>query len=135
MLAYPVDLTPAEEGGYVVTFPDVPEAITQGDTLEEALAQASLALDAALSFYTDAGQPLPAPSAPNGKRLVEPSPEEREWLAAYQEALSSTPGRAPVKASLAVEPELLRALRSRGAGWQGIVNQAVREWLRAHPAA
>ena len=33
MFEYPVLLTPAEEGGFVVTFPDVPEAITQGEDL------------------------------------------------------------------------------------------------------
>ena len=37
MLAYPVTLTPEKEGGYVVTFRDIPEAITQGETVEEAL--------------------------------------------------------------------------------------------------
>ncbi|WP_238329470.1 type II toxin-antitoxin system HicB family antitoxin [Mannheimia haemolytica] len=34
---YPALFTPAEEGGFVVTFPDLPEAITQGDTFEEAM--------------------------------------------------------------------------------------------------
>ncbi|VEB83592.1 transcriptional regulator [Citrobacter koseri] len=31
-MRYPVNLIPAEEGGYVVSFPDIPEALTQGDT-------------------------------------------------------------------------------------------------------
>ena len=36
-LSYPAILTPdLEEGGFVVTFPDLPEAITQGDTLKQA---------------------------------------------------------------------------------------------------
>lgn len=38
MFAYPFKLTPdKKDGGYVVTFPDIPEAITQGETKEEAL--------------------------------------------------------------------------------------------------
>jgi hypothetical protein len=40
--SYPATLTPAEEGGYVVTFRDIPEAITQGDSLEDSLAQAAI---------------------------------------------------------------------------------------------
>lgn len=37
MLAYPADFTPAEEGGFVVTFPDIPEAITEGDDEQDAI--------------------------------------------------------------------------------------------------
>jgi antitoxin HicB len=36
MFDYPVELTSAEEGGFIVTFPDVPEAITQAEDLMEA---------------------------------------------------------------------------------------------------
>ena len=34
--AYPVSLA-AEDGGYVITCRDIPEAVTQGDSLEDAL--------------------------------------------------------------------------------------------------
>ena len=37
---------------FVVTFPDVPEAITQGEDEDEALLRAVDALETALSFYT-----------------------------------------------------------------------------------
>jgi antitoxin HicB len=72
MLAYPVKLTPDKEsGGYVVTFPDIPEAITQGETVEEALEMAQDALETALDFYFDDRRPVPAPSkAKRGQRLV-----------------------------------------------------------------
>lgn len=43
-LNYPVHLKAAEEGGFVVTFPQVREAITQGDDEVEALANAVDAL-------------------------------------------------------------------------------------------
>jgi antitoxin HicB len=64
-------LKAAEEGGFVVTFPQVPEAITQGDNEGEALANAVDALETALSFYIDAGRGLPKPA--KGKRTVRPS--------------------------------------------------------------
>jgi antitoxin HicB len=70
-LNYPVHLKAAEEGGFVVTFPQVPEAITQGDDEGEALANAVDALETALSFYIDAGRDLP--KAGKGKRTVRPS--------------------------------------------------------------
>jgi antitoxin HicB len=60
--AYPYELQPQPEGGFTVTFPDVPEAITQGDTEKAAAAMAEDALVTALSFYTDHAEPLPCPS-------------------------------------------------------------------------
>lgn len=47
---YPVRLTPAEDGGFVVTFRDVPEAITQGDDEADAMAMAREALISAMDF-------------------------------------------------------------------------------------
>ncbi len=39
---YAVKLTPdKDDGGYVVTCRDLPEAITQGDTMEDALSEAA----------------------------------------------------------------------------------------------
>ena len=60
-----------EVDAYVVTFPDVPEAITQGDTIEDGMAMGSEALTLALTFYTEKNKDLPAPSAPKrGQRMV-----------------------------------------------------------------
>ena len=47
---------------FLVTFPDVPEAITQGDSIEEAERVAYDALATALDFYVDANQAFPTPS-------------------------------------------------------------------------
>lgn len=63
MLAYPVQLTRDKtSGGFVVTFPDIPEAITQGETIEESLKMAKDALETALDFYFDDRRPVPTPS-------------------------------------------------------------------------
>lgn len=69
-MEYPARFTPAEEGGYVVTFRDVPEAITQGDTLEEAMLMASDALVSALECYTETGRQLPIASAKEQGELL-----------------------------------------------------------------
>lgn len=72
MLRYPANFKAAEEGGFVVTFPDVPEAITQGESIEDALLHAAGALTSALDFYIEDGSPIPAPSKPKrGQRVVE----------------------------------------------------------------
>lgn len=85
MLDYPVILQAQPEGGFVVTFPDVPQAITQGEDEAEALLYAVDALETALSFYMDDRLPLPTPSKPKrGQKTVRPSALESGKLGVYQ---------------------------------------------------
>ena len=63
MFNYPVTLThDAADGGFVVTFADIPEAISQGETEAEAMKAAYAALETALDFYFDDKRAVPAPS-------------------------------------------------------------------------
>jgi len=72
MLQYPANFEAAEEGGYVITFPDIPEAITQGEDIEDAKVHAADVLESALDWYLESGQPIPAPSKPKrGQHLIE----------------------------------------------------------------
>ena len=85
MFDYPVILEAQPEGGFVVTFTDVPEAITQGEDEDEALLYAVDALESALSFYVDDRKPLPVPSkAKRGQKTVRPSALECAKLGVYQ---------------------------------------------------
>lgn len=59
--AYPCQLTPDEEGGFVVTFRDVPEAATGGREHAEALAMAEDALATALVGYVHEEWEIPVP--------------------------------------------------------------------------
>jgi antitoxin HicB len=84
MFDYPVKLTPDGET-VLVTFPDVPEAITFGADEAEALMYAVDALETALSFYVDARKPLPVVSkAARGQKTVRPSALECAKLGVYQ---------------------------------------------------
>jgi len=71
-MQYPAKFTADKEtGGYVVTFPDVPEVHTEGDTMEEAIQRAAEALELGLTFYTEKSKDLPVPGAPKrGMRMV-----------------------------------------------------------------
>ncbi|OXE37206.1 MAG: hypothetical protein CGW95_02955 [Phenylobacterium zucineum] len=57
--SYVAFISQTSPGDFIVTFPDVPEAITQGDTLEEAYSNASDALSAALEGYLEFGREFP----------------------------------------------------------------------------
>lgn len=52
---FTVVLEPQEEGGYTVLVPALPEVVTEGDTEEEALANAEDAIRLALSYRQDHG--------------------------------------------------------------------------------
>ncbi len=60
---------PAEEGGYVVTFPAIPGLVTEGDTLDEARAMAADALQGYLEILREDGRPLPVEEE-NERKLV-----------------------------------------------------------------
>lgn len=72
MFNYPAKFAPDADGGFVVTFRDIPEAITQGDTMEEAMEAARDALITAMDFYVEDRRAVPPPSkARKGEQMVE----------------------------------------------------------------
>jgi len=74
MLGYPVNLR--KDGKFfLVTFPDIPEAITQGNNRFHALKMAKEALESAMDFYFEDKRPVPMPSKPKrGQAVVELPP-------------------------------------------------------------
>jgi antitoxin HicB len=52
-------LTPDQAGGFVVTSPDLPELVTEGDTAAEAIGNVSDALEAVRELYEDMNKPFP----------------------------------------------------------------------------
>ncbi|NNP68946.1 type II toxin-antitoxin system HicB family antitoxin [Acinetobacter sp. Ac_5812] len=69
---YPANFIKEPDGSYVVTFRDIPEAITQGDTLEEAKDMAQDALITAMDFYFEDERSIPLPSkGVKGEELIE----------------------------------------------------------------
>ena len=61
--AYPASLTPDEDGRLVVEFRDVPEALTDGANVDEALAEADDALAEAIAGRITDGEQIPVPSS------------------------------------------------------------------------
>lgn len=59
---YPAKFEKDEAGGFVVTFRDVPEAITQGDDFSEAVSMAVDALITASEFYKERNEKMPIPT-------------------------------------------------------------------------
>lgn len=72
MSRYAVHLAPDPSGGFVVTLPDFPEAVTQGESVEDAMEQAIDCLDEAVAARINDREPIPVPSV-QGDLYVEPS--------------------------------------------------------------
>lgn len=64
MLSYPVKLELDTNKSYLVTFPDIPEAVSVGDDEDEALLNALDALESAIEIYFDEKREIPTPSRP-----------------------------------------------------------------------
>ena len=61
-LFYPAVFHKAEEGGFWVSFPGIPECMTQGDDMQDAYEMAVDALGLSLSTMEDAGEVIPEAS-------------------------------------------------------------------------
>lgn len=66
---YPFEVRPLtadEGGGYLVSFPDFSDCVSDGATVEEAIANARLALKETVAALRKAGHPVPASSPRRG---------------------------------------------------------------------
>ncbi|QCR38958.1 type II toxin-antitoxin system HicB family antitoxin [Nissabacter sp. SGAir0207] len=71
-MRYPVTLE-KDNGVYIVSFPDIPEALTQGHTRDEALEMARDALVTAFEFYFEDDEAIPAPGDVTGDYVEVPA--------------------------------------------------------------
>ena len=84
----PVTLTPdVEDGGFVVTFVDVPEAMTQGDDVPEALQHAADCLEEAIAGRIRRRADIPEPSPVQAGQYAVAVPAQTAAKAALYRAL------------------------------------------------
>jgi antitoxin HicB len=67
-MEYPAVFDAAEEGGFVVRFPDFGWGVTQGDTEEEAREMAADAIRTMIRELIRQGEEIPRPSRPRGQK-------------------------------------------------------------------
>lgn len=72
-LFYPAVFHIADEGGFWVSFPDLPECLTEGNSMEQAYEMAVDALGLALSYMEDNQEPIPPASTPQNISVEEDS--------------------------------------------------------------
>ncbi len=81
---YPVSLTAAAEGGFIVFCRDLPPLITQGEDEADALRQAADAMEEVFAAYMQKGLKFPKPSRPKrGEHVIVPAAEMVAKAALY----------------------------------------------------
>jgi antitoxin HicB len=80
---YPVTLTPdKDDGGFVVKFVDLPEAITQGENVNDALSEAADCLEEAIANRIEMNLTIPNPSTVKDGQYAVPLPAQMAAKAA-----------------------------------------------------
>jgi len=78
---YPATFAPEPTGGFSVQFVDLPDAFTEGQTMEEALFNAAEVLTLTLDGRIDEGLDIPAPSLNvEGARYIAPDAKTQAVL-------------------------------------------------------
>jgi antitoxin HicB len=80
---YPARLAP-DDGGFVVTFPDIPQVHTFGDDKADALGHALDALETGIGALMDLGADIPRPSPARGRPVVMLPPLSAAKVALYR---------------------------------------------------
>ncbi len=94
--SFPVTLTTDEvDGGFTVTFRDLPEAITQGENIEDALNEAADCLEEAIANRVIRRLPTPSPSEPDENEYLVTTPLQTSfkasiWLAMQEKNINQT---------------------------------------------
>ena len=110
MLTYPARI--ARDGdGFVVSFVDIPEALTGAATREEALEMAADALTTAMDFYFEDRRSVPAPSAAKrGQVLVDLPPSVGAKVLLLNEMLAQGTRPADLARRMKVRPQEINRL-------------------------
>ncbi len=108
---YAVALTPADEGGFVVTCRDLPQLITQGETVTDALSAAADAMDEVFAASMLAKLDFPAPSKTRrGEHRLAPPAETVAKAALYVAMRESGTSNVQLARRLGVDEKEVRRL-------------------------
>ena len=129
-LFYPALFHKAEEGGFWISFPDIPECLTQGDDMTQAYEMAVDALGLALTCREKEQQPFPNASDPTAI-----TPEANSFLVviefdmlAYKKRTNSR----AVKKTLSIPEWLNEAAMAKGLNFSQVLQEALLAKIQAN---
>ncbi len=110
-LAYPVELremTEAEGGGWLVTFPDWGGAVTDGEDRAAALANAADCLETMIDYCLRRGEDIPSPGVGYGQPLVVPDSDLATKAALWRAFHASGPTTYELATRLGISTDQLQ---------------------------
>ena len=111
LFAFPAIFEPDIDEGFTIAFPDLPEAITQGETMSQCLSEASDCLAEALAARINNNLNIPLPSKVEEGQYLVPVPLEIAWKAQIYFLMKETKKDMETLASqLDVDRERIRRL-------------------------
>lgn len=108
---YPYNLTPEPEGGYTITFPDVPGAISCAETEADASRHGADALISILSSMVEDSERIPAPSPARGRPVVILPALDAAKLALHEAMLDAAISNRELGARIGKDEKVVRRLR------------------------
>lgn len=122
---YPAVFHPLDDGGFFISFPDLPGCMTEGNDIAEALFMAQDALEMWLAGAEDHKDPIPAPSAPPEVQ----SPEFVNLIMADTTAWRKKYDSKAVKKTLSIPNWLNTKAEEAGVNFSQILQDALKERL------
>lgn len=129
-LFYPAIFHKAEEGGFWISFPDLPECFSQGENMEQAYEMAVEALGLALTSREQEKQPIPVASDPSALTV-----ESGSFLVvvgfdmlAYKKRTNSR----AVKKTLSIPEWLNEEAIAMGINFSQVLQEALLAKIQAH---
>lgn len=124
---FPAVFESCAEGGYSVTFPDLPGIVTEGDTLEDALVMAKDALELHLYGMEKDNEEIPHPSLPS---TIQPEDDAfvsiiEAWMPLVREQMLSK----AVKKTLTIPQWLNEIAEEKKVNYSQILQSALKEYL------
>lgn len=136
---YFAGFVPAEEGGYYISIPDVPNAFTEADTLEDGMKMATDVLSTMLRDFVKNGRPTPEPSPlPEVQEMLAQELEKLDFKAAgeilYQLIQAPSLEMVPVKISISFPRAVLSKIDAKAKAYgftrSGFLAHAAQAYLR-----
>ena len=122
--AYPAILAPKGDGTYLVTVPDLPGCLTEGDGLAEALDMCADAMAMWLWSAESKGEPVPAPT----EQSVQ-SPEFVSYVAADTDEYRKQHDARAVKKTLTIPAWLNAKAEAANAPFSQILQEGLKDYL------
>lgn len=109
--SYPVHVEQDSDGQFLITFPDFPEAATDGETLAEALAEANYCVEEALAIRIVQGEDIPVPSSASGQPVAFPGAVMAAKTALYEALREDGPSKPDLAKAMGIpERDISRML-------------------------